>query len=98
MVGKLLQADFSGVCVGFVISNVFGLQYIFPRITLFRLVLNSKSHYCPALQAGSFAKMRLSQKGQPLFLPVSCKILDFCIILSLHRKDYSNLLILLITI
>ena len=29
MVGKLLQADFSGVCVGFVISNVFGLRYNF---------------------------------------------------------------------
>ncbi len=52
MVMKLRKADFSGVCVGFVISNVFGLRYNFLHISLFRLLLNNRCHYCPALQAG----------------------------------------------
>src|SRR5659263_69237 len=42
----LLSLDFSGVCVGFVISNVFGLRYISFFMILFRLNLNNNYHYC----------------------------------------------------
>jgi hypothetical protein len=38
---SLLSLDFSGICVGFVISNVFGLKDFSPKALLFRPILNN---------------------------------------------------------